>query len=470
MHRIRNLLTKLKRFRISLLLGVIGASIILVAVNYYSTRITSASRAFINGESNFSKGYKDAVHHLVHYLYNNDTLALERFDASIAIPLGDNAARDLMETGGPDSLVKIALRIGRNHEDDLVDVIWMFKTFGSISFMAEAIREWHAGDSALAQLQRIAREIHQQRLSDGLTAVEQQAYHKQIAAASAVLDLHANVFSELLGEANRGAKRWLFVVNIFVVLLIIWIITAYFLSVFNRITRYKDRIVRKNKQLRIANQELDRFVYSASHELRSPITSLMGLVRIAEMEEDPRRLKEYLRLMERSLTRQDAYIQEIIDYSKNKRLRVNTDTIHLERLVDEVIAQHRHAEEATDINFITELTVDEVSTDHYRLKIILNNLLSNAIRFADPSKEKKTIFVRSRLVDGHCEITVADNGVGIEEEYIDKVFGMFFRIGTEGAGLGLYIAREAAKSLRGTLSVDSKIAVGSTFVLTVPIL
>jgi signal transduction histidine kinase len=224
-----------------------------------------------------------------------------------------------------------------------------------------------------------------------------------------------------------------------------------------------------NDNLTIANRELDKFVYSASHDLRSPITSLKGLIEITREENDLEQIKEYLQLMHQSLTKQDQFISDIIDYSRNKRKQLSIEIISLSKLIDDCISQHQHIKNADTIAIRKNITLDEISTDCLRLKIILNNLISNAIKYSDPEKKKQFITIKTYEDNGFCKIDIEDNGIGIKDEFSNKIFEMFFVTNNNmGSGLGLYIAKEAAENLKGNITVTSETNVGSTFTVSLP--
>lgn len=454
--------------KIATLILILGSCTLLTTLNYYSFKVLSANRAYVNGESYYSKGHKAAVHSILRYIYDSDSTALERFHSSIAVPVNDNIARDLMEKDGPDSLVRKALLIGKNHKDDLSDIIWIFKTFGSMSYMKEVINSWHKGDSFLTEIRQIADEIVRKKQTGTLTQAEQNLYSERIIKTSAALDVNSDTFSELIGQGSRDAKKWLFYINLFFILIIVGNIGSSFLYMLNNQIKNRALLMRHNEELLTANKELDRFVYSVSHELRAPLSSLMGLIEMAHTEDNPQQLKEYIRLMSHTAARQDEYIKQIITFSQNKQEDTRITTVNLDQLIDEVISQHRCLVKATDIRFIKELSEPDIMTDRSRLHLILNNLISNAIKYTDESKEEKIVAIKSYSGNKCYNIEVFDNGVGIEEKYLGNIFDMFFRLDNKGTGLGLYLTYEAVKNIRGCISVRSSVKEGSTFIVTVP--
>lgn len=242
-------------------------------------------------------------------------------------------------------------------------------------------------------------------------------------------------------------------------------------SLYDMLLKLGDETEKKNIELAKTNAELDRFVYSVSHDLRSPIASMLGLVNLSKIEKDPAALHHYEELKEKSLLKLDSFIRDILDYSRNSRTEILPELVDWQHFVVQSIEQHKHSEEARD----TEITFDiaqaeDFYTDLRRVKIIFNNLLSNAIRYSDKYKEKKTIHIQIVVYTDFASVKFTDNGIGIDEEHISKIFDMFYRanIDSKGSGLGLYIVAEAVQKLNGQITVSSQIGQGTTFSIKLP--
>ncbi|MEJ0029335.1 MAG: HAMP domain-containing sensor histidine kinase [Bacteroidota bacterium] len=223
----------------------------------------------------------------------------------------------------------------------------------------------------------------------------------------------------------------------------------------------------KNIQLQKVNSELDRFVYSASHDLRAPLSSLLGLIELARKTNDRQELEKYLELMNGRVHHLDDFIKEIIDYSRNERMEVVRQPVNLHLLVEETTSHLMQLDGASDIEIHNEVPVDMIlPSDAMRLKIILNNLMNNAIKYHDQNKESRYI----RILASPTGFSVTDNGMGIPVEHHDKVFNMFYRASdkSKGSGLGLYIVRESLGQLGGSVSLKSELGHGSTFTIQLP--
>ncbi|MFV8390949.1 sensor histidine kinase [Flavobacterium sp. LB1P71] len=430
----------------------------------------SASRAYINGESHYSKGQKDATRHLITYLFTKDPIQWKLFNEELSVPKGDKTARIGLTNNASTESIKNGFRAGRNNEKDLDDMVWLFKHFHSVPFLAKAINEWEKADYLVTQLTSIGDETFRKINSNNLKPEDRQKTLQQINITTDKLTKNERNFSDALGEGTRLIKSYLLLTNIFFTLMIIGSVSIYYSVMINRLKRSKNETDDKNKNLIIANNKLDKFVYSASHDLRSPILSLKGLIDIVKLEEDLDQIRCYLDLMHESLDKQDEFIKEIIDYSRNKRKKVAIAPVSLNKIIDEIIAQHLYIKGTNEIAIRKELSVDELYSDGLRLKIILNNLLSNAIKYSDEKKEKRYISIKTYTIEDFYKIEIEDNGIGINAEYQVKIFEMFFvtNNNNKGSGLGLYLVKEAVENLNGHITVDSVMNIGSTFIVTIP--
>lgn len=230
----------------------------------------------------------------------------------------------------------------------------------------------------------------------------------------------------------------------------------------------------QNEELLKINRELDSIVYSVSHNLRSPLLSVLGLLNLAKTEEHPRHLvfDSYLKMMETSVRRLDDTLKEILDYSRNARLEVSAKPIAFEKMIENSMSDLKYIQGFDQIHFHVETEGNEVLflSDPYRLSMVICNLLSNAIKYRDEDKPQSTISVTLTIREQSATISFIDNGIGIPNEITRDIFNMFYR-GTEksnGAGLGLYIVKETLDKLKGSIKVSSIMGEGSTFTVTVP--
>lgn len=229
----------------------------------------------------------------------------------------------------------------------------------------------------------------------------------------------------------------------------------------------------QNEELIKINEELDSFVYSVSHDLRAPLLSLLGLLNISRMDERPRDpiYDQYFDMMERSITKLDGTLKEILDYSRNARTEVKAVEVDLLHLLKKAIQKLEHMEGFKEI----EISIDTrrmhlpFFCDVYRVSVIFENLLSNAIKYRNPLK-KCVLQIQLDITQKEAVVSFTDNGIGIDEKILSNVFKMFYR-GTEqsdGAGLGLYLVKETAHKIGGSITATSQLGFGSTFEFTIP--
>jgi signal transduction histidine kinase len=223
-----------------------------------------------------------------------------------------------------------------------------------------------------------------------------------------------------------------------------------------------------NDELVKRNSELDNFVYSTSHDLRAPISTILGLVNLARIDKGPNLKTVYLDMIERSLRRQDHFIREIIDQSHNRRGTLTREPINFSALIDEAF-QQLDAENVGVFQKHVDINQSEAFyCDRWRLQVIVNNLLHNAIRFRNG--REPIVRIEARVDDHLAYIQIDDNGRGIGEEHIGHLGKMFYRATDEGAGsgLGLYIVRETLDRLAGTMNIESRIGEGTSVQLRIP--
>ncbi len=233
----------------------------------------------------------------------------------------------------------------------------------------------------------------------------------------------------------------------------------------------RQALLERNEDLIKINAELDRFVYSASHDLRAPISSLLGLIEVARLEKNKDNMDHLLDMQEKSLLRLDRFIKDIVNHSRNTRLQIDSNPVNFDHQVQAIVEQLQFMDNVSRIRRV--ISIDQKGnfhTDTSRLDIILNNLLSNAIKYADLRKPDPFVEVRITSNDQSAEIRVCDNGEGIPQGAEGKIFDMFYRASSnsEGSGLGLYIVKEAIYKIGGTITVHSEYGKGAKFIVTLP--
>ena len=165
------------------------------------------------------------------------------------------------------------------------------------------------------------------------------------------------------------------------------------------------------------------------------------------------------------------FIFDIIHIAKNARQKLESDKINFQQLVSDILSQHEFNEDSQQIQKDIDIQEDTAFySDSTRLKIILNNLISNAIQYSNTTREHPLIKIKINTSANNAKIVIWDNGLGIPEEFQKKVFEMFFR-GTDtkpGTGLGLYMVHEIVTKLGGSLVLKSEIGEFTEFTIILP--
>ncbi|MEP7263673.1 MAG: PAS domain-containing protein [Bacteroidota bacterium] len=228
------------------------------------------------------------------------------------------------------------------------------------------------------------------------------------------------------------------------------------------------------EELKKTNAELDKFVYSVSHDLRAPLLSMQGIIDIAAEETIEPLTGEYMGMLRGSVSRLDNFIGEILDYSRNARLDVKGEIVDVEKLLNEIIESLNYLIKSSNKIKVQVSIPKQVTifTDKRRLRAVLKNLISNAINYRNTEIDNPYVQINVNAGSSEVHIEIADNGIGIDEEFHQKIFEMFYRHSeiSTGSGLGLYIVKEAVDKINGKINVLSKPGEGTTISLNIPTL
>lgn len=238
----------------------------------------------------------------------------------------------------------------------------------------------------------------------------------------------------------------------------------------SELNKIQKDLLKNNFELQKVNSELDNFVYRVSHDLRSPLLSIKGLISLIDFEEVNPSLAEYIKLIENSASRMDSSIQDILEYSRNSRLEVKHEEVNLKEMVFEIFDDTKYSADSK-IDLIYESSIsDNIITDKFRIGVLLKNLIGNSVKY---KRNNVNSFVKFSLTKKNkmITITITDNGKGIEKESLSKVFEMFYRGCSDsvGSGLGLYICKEIIEKLEGTITLKSKYGLGTEINIKLPL-
>lgn len=239
----------------------------------------------------------------------------------------------------------------------------------------------------------------------------------------------------------------------------------------NAVKRAELKLKKQYEELKKTNHELDRFVYSVSHDLRAPLASILGLINVANLDEPSTSQRNYLGLIRDSIDRLDGFIKNILDYSRNSRIEASPERINFTELIEEVKHKLKLIRGTDRVKLNLKIEDDTAFySDRTRLEIILSNLYSNSIKFQDFQKERSYVSVHISTSPEKVWIRFFDNGIGIQEIHLNNIFNMFYRASerAKGSGIGLYIAKETVTKLNGTMRVQSEFGVYTAFEIEIP--
>jgi len=231
----------------------------------------------------------------------------------------------------------------------------------------------------------------------------------------------------------------------------------------------QEQLQAQNEELTKINQELDQFVYSISHDLRAPLLSIQGLLDLIDLDAGQEGNAVYLKMIAESVSRLDHTILEILNYSRNARLDVHPVEFNFRTYVNDLVADLSNLR--PDVAVRVDWTGEEVvHLDEVRVGVLLKNIVSNALKYSKQGQEGGEVVLAVQVEMDRCSVRVSDNGMGIGQEHLDKVFDMFYRATQRGAGtgLGLYICKEIVDKLNGTLSLNSTLGEGTVVEFTLP--
>jgi signal transduction histidine kinase len=458
----------MKRVILSLTIIVLIATAAISVTHYYSVKILSSTRAYTNFESQYSKGEKDATRHLINYIYSHEETDYLYFKNDISIPKGDSIARQALAAGKDERIARLGFLMGGNNKDDLPQLLWFYTTFKNEPFFKSAITVWQQADLLVARLNAIGTQAYADIHSG--KPVDRDALILQINTISDNLTIKQQSFSATIGETSRKVDDDVFALDIMISAIILissWLLAGIMLRKMDTSQRV---IVEQNTALNGMNERVKQFAYSVTHDLRAPIASLTGLVSVLEREKDISKLPDYTEMMRETLDLQDKYIHDVLNAIRNENGK-KEEICNLVELVNDIKSQNSFFAGGQRVNFLSELEVWELRCNVADIKVVFNNLISNAVKYADFSKPEQWIKVKSYRKDQQCIIEIEDNGLGINPTQKENIFKKYFKSGVnkKSMGLGLYFTQKAIEEMHGTITVKSFLGKGTSFIVSLPL-
>jgi signal transduction histidine kinase len=223
------------------------------------------------------------------------------------------------------------------------------------------------------------------------------------------------------------------------------------------------------EDLKQSNRDLDQFILHASHDLRSPLATILSILEVSKKETSQERLHQYLDLAIERTNHLNGLLNDLASITFNKEMAIQSELIDFQKEGDLVLKEYRPLN--TSIHYSMEVVQpDSFKSDVRRFRFILQNLISNSVKYSDPTKELSLIKLFITVDSEQAMIQVTDNGIGINPEHIDQIFTMFYRATNRstGSGLGLYIIKTMVDKLDGKITVASLPSAGTSFTVILP--
>jgi two-component system, sensor histidine kinase len=512
---------------------VIGVMAVLIAseliVLRFAMRTLSASRAFVEGESIWSKYQKSAVTSLLRYVQSGDKKYYLLFQHNLEIPKGDHQVRiELLQEKPNLSSIREGFIKGQIQPADIDAMIDLLRRFYWVSYLNKAIVAWTNADLRITSLEKIGTDFHQLLLSQPRQNAKtiEEVTSKVLNLDEEMTSLESE-FSIALGQGCR----WLESVVMMALTIVVLTVESFGLTLAFLISRHlsrglshleeitkrigqgdfsaradvatkdeigqlangvntmgallknsyealEERVNERTLELYRAVESREEFLSIASHELKTPLTSLFLQIQMMKraLETQPEQITaDKMHVMTKKsydyATRMTVLIDRLLDLT---RLRIGKFAIHRE-LCDVVVIVRdvttQMAEQAKREGATLTVTGDSSATGYFdslRIGELAMNFISNAIKYGDHSPVEISV----TKVAGRVHLSVHDKGKGISIENQQRIFELFGRInpdpGVSGLGLGLYISNEIVKAHGGEIKVESELGIGTTLTAILP--
>lgn len=247
--------------------AVVVAQALIASLSLYTM---SAVRSYTAGESIWSKGYKQAIHGLEHYVMSGDVAAFRRFETSIGIPLGDRRARLALESSPTDlDRARQGLLTGRNHPDDIGSMIWLYRNFRGLPYLSEAIEKWALADPKIVELVSLAHQIKRERsATPQVSRAQIDGWIASIDALDEQITPLTMRFGEALGRGSRAITYILFGVNVVAATLLILLAAWRTKTLLNQQSAFQRELSAERKRARVTLSSIGQAVLTTDHEGR----------------------------------------------------------------------------------------------------------------------------------------------------------------------------------------------------------
>jgi signal transduction histidine kinase len=239
----------------------------------------------------------------------------------------------------------------------------------------------------------------------------------------------------------------------------------------DKLTReLEDKVKERTKELEFKNQQLDAFVYKASHDIKGPLKSIIGLAKLGLIDIKDEHAREYFLHIEKSSQRLDHLVEDLLEVAKIKNTITEEKVIDFEKIIEDVKESFINIPKFAEFYIDVSIKQDrDFYSDEKMIYSIFQNLVENAFNYRDTNKKKSILMIRIEVDKQKSVIEFADNGIGINKDLKDKVFDMFFRASdiSGGTGLGLYLVKMAVNKIGGRIQVQTEVNKGTSFSIVI---
>lgn len=452
------------------MLFAVAALISLAAESMFAL---SGVRAYVGGEGLWSKAQKDAIYYLGRYARYADPLDYQKYEAAIAVPLGDRQAREALDRPDKSIDYEAARRgflQGKNNAADIDSMSAIFVHFRHLSYIANAIDIWADADRLIGRVTADAAEL-QSAMQASKDSGRIERIVTDLQSLNDQLRPLEDAFSYTLGEASRWATR-LLVVSL-CLLGVVMVVAAAF-----PYARELRRTMNAEAALRLADQRKDEFIATLAHELRNPLAPIRNALEIMRLLGSPSAdLTAARGIIDRQTRHLTRLVDDLLEASRITRGRVElrTERVNINVPLNDAIEAVQPLVRAMDHTLTVRLPTVPIylECDPTRITQIVLNLLNNAAKFTPRGGR---IWLSVERDGNEAIIHVRDTGIGIPSEHIARLFEMFSQVSPPierthgGLGIGLALARGLAKLHAGSIEARSEGAgKGSDFIVRLPL-
>jgi K+-sensing histidine kinase KdpD len=465
-------LKQAKANTITFLIIILTACSMLIVINFYTIKTLSATRAYVNGESRYSKGHNVATRNLINYVFTSNDEYWTKFKSNINISIGDGKARVALTNKLDKETIKQGFREGKNHEEDLNDMIWLFDNFKNVWFLKKAIAEWEVGDGLNMELYQIGLDIKQKLTNNRLDNESKIKILIQLDEINKKIALSEEKFSNLLGDGTRKTNYYLLLTNIFFICVIVCSISIYYSAMLQKIIKSKQELNQQKEQLEAIIKDLEKtkqelhteiiqhkkIIGTISHDIRSPLKYIQLIAK--HLSSNTKKTKDavaykYANSIYKSSSQLYEFTKTLIEYSKIYIEDKDYNQVHYS--VNELIESKKNFFEEIALNNDTKI----INTTDIKLKsniniriisIIIHNLLDNAVK----NTNSGSIEIGAKSDSEKITYWVKDTGIGMSPDIIDYYTKLFKNKDPEKLilstyGIGLHLVLELLIILKGNI-------------------